>query len=249
MKIIWQIDSEDVARVKAFFDQHRDNAFVRNRINVNLLDEKPPVSRNEFWNKMVGCLMTTQQRSGPNSPVSNFLAEPFALRHEVCAGQDDLAAFVTETITRFGGLRRANTIGKEVAANFTYLEADGWEPIFEHLEEVRLNSSPQTERRAAQFVDDHLRGFGPKQSRNLVQWLGLSRYEIPLDSRLTKWLNRFGFPVKLNAFCLADSVYYNFVSDGFQHLCEACDIMPCVLDAAIFSSFDDGQWTDENVIW
>ena len=48
---------------------------------------------------------------------------------------------------------------------------------------------------------------------------------------------------------LQDRNYYNFVSDGFQKLCEACDIMPCVLDAAIFSSFDDGKWTEENVVW
>jgi thermostable 8-oxoguanine DNA glycosylase len=115
------------------------------------------------------------------------------------------------------------------------------------LDEVRLDSSPQTERKAADFLDKNLRGFGPKQSRNLLQWLGLSRYEIPIDSRLTKWLNGFGFPVKLNAFCLADPIYYNFVSDGFQRLCEVCDIVPCVLDAAIFASFDGDQWTDENV--
>ena len=93
------------------------------------------------------------------------------------------------------------------------------------------------------------KGFGPKQSRNLLQGLGISRFEIPIDSRITKWLNSIGFPVKLTANALQDRNYYNFVSDGFQKLCEACDIMPCVLDAAIFSSFDEGKWTEENVVW
>jgi len=54
-------------------------------------------------------------------------------------------------------------------------------------------------------------------------------------------------PFTANA--LQDRNYYNFVSDGFQKLCEACDITPCVLDAAIFSSFDEGKWTEENVVW
>jgi thermostable 8-oxoguanine DNA glycosylase len=107
----------------------------------------------------------------------------------------------------------------------------------------------ETERRAAEFFDEKLQGFGPKQSRNLIQGLGLSRYEIPMDSRITKWLNAFGFPVNLTANALSDRNYYNFVSEGLQSLCEACGIMPCVLDAAIFSSFDGDEWTEENVVW
>jgi hypothetical protein len=247
MKIIWQIDPADAVQVKDFLGQHRDNAFVRKRIETNLRAEKPPVTRETFWYTMVGCLLTTQQRSGPNSPISRFLTEPFPLRYEVCAGHPDLASFARNALTEFRGIRRANTIGREAAANLAYLETGGWEPTFAFLEEVRLNPTPQTERKAAGFLDGKLWGFGPKQSRNLLQWLGLSRYEIPIDSRVTKWLNRFGFPIRLNAFCLADGVYYNFVSDGFQRLCEACDIVPCVLDAAIFASFDGDRWTDENV--
>jgi len=90
----------------------------------------------------------------------------------------------------------------------------------------------------AEYIAANLKGFGPKQSRNLLQWLGLSRYEIPLDSRITKWLNEFGFPVKLSATALQDINYYNFVSDGFQKLAKTADIYPCVLDAIIFASYD-----------
>ena len=56
-----------------------------------------------------------------------------------------------------------------------------------------------------------------------MPWDNAEWYKVPIDSRLTKWLNRSGFPVKLNAFCLADPVYYDFVSGGFQRLCEATD--------------------------
>jgi hypothetical protein len=78
--------------------------------------------------------------------------------------------------------------------------------------------------------------------------LGLTRHEIPIDSRITKWLNDFGFPVHLSANALADTNYYCFVMDGFQALCRTCEVAPCVLDAAIFSSFDDGGWTEENIV-
>lgn len=70
-----------------------------------------------------------------------------------------------------------------------------WRDTAEVLENVRLNPNPETERHAVRFIDEHYQGFGPKQSRNLLQGLGLSRFEIPIDSRITKWLNEFGFPV------------------------------------------------------
>ena len=62
--------------------------------------------------------------------------------------------------------------------------------------------------------------------RNLLQSLALSRFEIPIDSRITKWLNTFGFPVTLSSMVLADRDYYLFVSDGIQRLCEASGVMP-----------------------
>jgi hypothetical protein len=34
--------------------------------------------------------------------------------------------------------------------------------------------------------------------------VGLSRFEVPIDSRITKWLNDFGFPVKLAPSALPD---------------------------------------------
>ena len=129
------------------------------------------------------------------------------------------------------------------------LEEGLWEETFRMLDRLRLAADPQDEREVADFIDARFKGFGPKQSRNLLQSLGLTRYEIPIDSRITKWLNRFGFPVKLSAEALSDSNYYRFVSEGFQRLCAESETYPCVLDAAIFASYDKGGWSEENVIW
>jgi hypothetical protein len=239
-----------VAKVTAFIEQHQGSPFVKDRIASNLRENKPPVTMEYFWHVMVGCVLTTQQRSGPESSVVRFLqVKPFPLEYAVCLQQKDLADYTQASLASFGGLRRAVTIGKEVAANLQFLEEGGWDQTFEHLDCVRVNSQPETERRAAEFIDAKFVGFGPKQSRNLLQWLGLSRYEIPIDSRITKWLNAFGFPVTLSATALSDANYYEFVSDGVQQLCEACKIMPCVLDAVIFSSYDQGKWTEENLAY
>lgn len=239
MKITWEIDDDDIIKLKDFVDRHKDNSFVRGRIAKNLSDEKLPVSKELFWQVMISCLLTTQQRSGPGSSVSSFIsATPFPLRYEVCVAENDLGTFVTKELTEHGGIRRSTSIGRETEANMRLLEGGGWQRTADVLEEVRLRSSSEVERVAARFIADKFKGFGPKQSRNLLQELGLSRFEIPIDSRLTKWLNNFGFPVKLTATALADESYFEFVSDGVQRLAEACDIAPCVLDAVIFSSFD-----------
>lgn len=99
MKLIWQIEPEDIAKVKEFFDRHKDNAFVKMRIATNMKDDKPPVTKEAFWDVMVSCLLTTQQRSGPGSSVTRFmLTKPFPLRHELCCGQADLDSFVTKIL-------------------------------------------------------------------------------------------------------------------------------------------------------
>jgi hypothetical protein len=170
---------------------------------------------------------------------------------------------VSAALSAFGGLRRGLTIARQAAANLTQLEAGGWLRVEENFQELlsRRSRLPDPgdfalEREAAVFVQgnspvpegsrprrrkrpatwDGLGGFGPKQSRNLWQWLGLSRFEIPLDSRTTTWLNSNRiFPFVLSAQALADENYYAFIMDGVRNLCAAAGILPCVFDAVVFS--------------
>lgn len=238
MKIEWIIDEVDVAKVKAFYQKQSNNEFVIERQQMNLCSNKLPVSRSLIWERMVGCLITSVQRSGPNSPVSKFQnSVPFPLPYDSCKVHANLEDFVIEQLSAFK-LRRYKVIAKELRTNLSFLNTGGWTQLEEHIESIRIKTSPIEEREAAAFISDSLKGFGPKQSRNLLQALGLSKYEIPLDSRITKWLNDFGFPIELSAKSLQDKSYYNFISDGFQRLSNACGIVPCVLDAAIFSSYD-----------
>lgn len=249
MKIVWQVYSNDIIKVKKFVELHRNNPFVQQRIQRNLADKKAIISLDEFWFAMVSCLLTTQQRSGPDTPVSHFiLTKPFPLSYALCKSQDVLYDFAHEILTNFGGIRRTNRLSKEIATNFSALQQSLWDRTCYVLEELRANLNAQKERKSAEFIDEHFMGFGPKQSRNLLQTLGLTRFEIPIDSRITKWLNEFGFPVTLSASALSDRNYYNFVSDGIQQLCEQSDVYPCVFDAVIFSSYDGDKWVEKDLI-
>lgn len=137
-----------------------------------------------------------------------------------------------------------------MSRNLDKLNADqSWATTLKKVNALALPSEARQEREVARYLQKLLHGFGPKQSRNLLQWLGLTRYEIPIDSRITRWLNDFGFPVPLTATALKDAGYSGFVLDGIQALCATSDVFPCVLDAAIFASFDGDAWTQENTIY
>ncbi|MFA6450026.1 MAG: hypothetical protein WCX65_11180 [bacterium] len=239
MKLNWVIENKDIVKVKKFYDQHKDNDVVSQRTIRNLREQTPAFSKNAFWKSMISCLLTTQQKSGPGKPVNNFINEtPFPLDYDLCKQKKHLNIFVNKTLSIYGGIRRGNSIGNEASSNYEWLETSGWPIVRKLYKELSGADSKQKEREAANVIIDNMKGFGPKQSRNLLQDLGLTKYEIPVDSRITKWLNDFGFPIKLTATALSDRNYYNFVLDGFQELCERCDIYPCLMDAAIFSSFD-----------
>jgi hypothetical protein len=249
MKLLWQIEDSDIQQARKFYEAQKNNAFVLNRIERNVKKVLPQFSEDLFWEAMISCLITTQQRSGPNSSVTKFICtKPFPLNYSKCKTCNDLQNTVEETITVFGGLRRGKSIGEEVDYNFKWLHKGGWNIIHKIVEDMSHNQSKAIERKSAEIIIDNLKGFGPKQSRNLLQSLGLTVFEIPVDSRITKWLTSFGFPIKLSATALSDKNYYNFVLDGFQKICEACGIYPCAMDAAIFSSFDE-EWPEDKLVW
>lgn len=249
MKLIWQIEDDDIQKVKSFFDANKNRAFVLSRIERNTKNNIHQFSNNIFWEAMISCLLTTQQRSGPDSAITKFICtKPFPLEYSLYKESIDQKVLVETILTKFGGIRRAKVIAGEILINFNWLEKGGWDTVNEIVNRLKVKQEIDVERASAKIISNNLKGFGPKQSRNLLQYLGLTKFETPIDSRITKWLTTFGFPIQLSATALGDENYYNFVQDGFQKICEACDILPCVMDAAIFSSFDK-EWPEDKLTW
>ena len=215
---------------------------MRHRVSKNVHGQGVRVSKSAFWRSLVMALVTTQQRSGPGTPVFRFLSQkPFPLHYKSCVHSRDLEQLGHRRLSDFR-LRRSSRIAKEVAKNLRCLERGLWRDVLCHLRGLLHHRGRSRERKAARFLAANLTGIGPKQSRNLLQNMGLVRYEIPLDSRIVKWLNEFEYPVVLSAAGLADQNYYEFVLDGVQALCARARILPSVLDAVIFASYDGDKW-------
>jgi len=227
----------------------RSNPLVRKRQQRNVDGVRAPADHDQFWEALASALLTTQQRSGPGSAVNRFITStPFPLGLSDCRAHSPCGALVEDRITAFGGIRRGRTIAGELQSNLTWLDDEGWTSVLPRLSALGASTSAPLEREAAGYLAEHLKGLGPKQARNVLQMLGLTRYETPLDSRIAKWLKEFGFPIHLTAAGLSDPSYYEMVSDGFQALCERAGVLPCLMDAAIFASFDGPAWDEQEVV-
>lgn len=245
MNISWNITEKDIQKVKDVMTTN-ENEFVKKRRERNVEKQNIVIEKDSIIKTMMMCLLTSQQRAGPNSKVGKFLLlEPFPITLQSLENVVEIENCVWEILKNNGLTRFINNISSFFASNLEKIESENW-AIIQELNELKDKDSKKEERDVADRLAEKFKGFGPKQSRNFLQALGLTKYEIPIDSRITNWLSDFGFPVSLTSSPLGDKGYYHFVSDGIQELCEKAEIYPCLLDAAIFSSFDNGEWTDKN---
>jgi hypothetical protein len=192
--------------------------------------------------------------SGPTPKAPGFAGgyllqiTPYPLDFDKISLANDPRSAIETAIRNSGGIRFHGKIATDLAENFSKLEDAYWDETLNRCNQLTgQGTSQSSERSVAHFIADTFRGFGPKQSRNLLQALGLTRYEIPIDSRITKWLRKSNFPVPISASLLADPDYYDFVLDGFQKLSAAADIFPCELDAIIFAQADNGAWSLQDI--
>jgi hypothetical protein len=257
MKLSWEFELSDVQAVQKIVDQQKDRVIVRSRIHRNVSGPLPEINHETVWQALLMCLLTSQQRSGPNSPVSRFLLlDPSPISLEECRQSEDPETLISTVLREFGGIRFPPTIAQRAAVNFSNLENGGWKEIGSWLNKLysQRESQPDPhqyllERSAAQYASRHFKGLGPKQARNFWQYLGLSRYEFVLDSRIISWLRHLDFPMPLSSNGLGDEAYYVFISDILRELCIRSDVLPCIFDAAVFTSFDREEWQEDAVVW
>ena len=234
--------SDDAAAIRSLLDSFVADALVQARMFENVNGPAPSFDKERFWYVLLGCLLTTQQRSTRGMPVPRFLdQEPFPLSLEACRQHEDVEQFVLRTLTAYGGIRRTSTIAHQSKQNYEWLESGGWckiQEIFGVLT-VQRQREPRdgdkvAERQAARCIDQFFAGIGPKQSRNLLQWLGLTRYEVPLDSRVCDWINA-SLSFEVNVAMLGDIRYYEQTLDRLQAACAEAEVLPCMFDAAAFN--------------
>jgi hypothetical protein len=72
LNIDWHITADDKACVKALLEKQRDTELVRDRLERNLAEPKPDVTKEGLWHEMVCMRLTTLARAGPESRIERF---------------------------------------------------------------------------------------------------------------------------------------------------------------------------------
>src|SRR4051794_22534904 len=110
MELIWKLEGQEIARLQAFVAIQSTNAFVRERIKRNVETVRSPITLERFWDVMVACLLSTQQRSGPDSPISRLIAtKPFPLSYTAYSKMANADAEVQHIFKTHGGIRYSTT--------------------------------------------------------------------------------------------------------------------------------------------
>lgn len=95
------------------------------------------LTESEFWNAHLTALLTSQQRSGPDSHVSQFVKnEIHTLGLDQCRNTDDMSRFVSETLEEYGGIRYYNNIGEACEKNLERLDSGGWTELWDELDKL-----------------------------------------------------------------------------------------------------------------
>ena len=238
MLLKWEIEDSDVTTVKDIIQQQSCARIVLDRIKNNLADNKRCVTKRRLWKEIVSSRLTTLARVSKDGNLARFLnTHEHRLSYNCIEkiSSDRLESYVLETLHSHSIGTHRRKISSDLAKNFITLEAKGWdEVLFQCNQLIRLQPRA-TEAKVANYINDRLVGFGPKQSRNMLQGIGLTRYEKPIDSRVTNWLNkRLRLPLKVTPTALSDKHCYALILDAVCCLCEKCGIYPCILDASIF---------------
>jgi len=246
MKVHVDFSRRDIDFVKQLKKDSKGDDFVKHRITRNVKKQRLTLTPRRCWHAYLLCLLTTQQRSGPRSNVYRFLsAKPFSLDLSTIKRKRQPTKYIKNVLARSRGIRRGDTISEQAGKNIDWFAGSNWKELRSKLEKLASSGGFKKERELANWLGDKGRfdGLGPKQSRNFLQCLGLTRYEIPIDSRITKRLKKdFDFPLAIGSATLSDPEHYAFVNDVIRDLCRKANIYPCVFDAILFSQGDGSDW-------
>lgn len=239
MQATWTINAESLKRWRTLVDDNwkedlpsRRRAQIKSRKSLDL-------SRQAVWHALVGCQVTTRARSGPDSLVHAFLhsSSPALKLSKVKTETNPKKMLVREM--KAAHLRRWDVMSGNLRDILASLEAGEWKVLLKHLESIRARATMKGERAVVEYlITGAYPGLGPKQARNLLQWLGLSRFEMPLDSRALRKMRELGASFVPGANALSDPEVYEFIQTGLQEIANRLGIYPCILDACIFASYD-----------
>lgn len=237
MEIDWRINDVDVQKVNDFVTLQLNEPHVANRVARNVNSQGLLINRDTILQSLFYSLILPNQKHSVNPQITTFFKKiTSSLKYITIVNLTDIREFIFETSKKHGITLDLYKEPEYFSDNFNLLESTNWVLLDLLIKKSCQKEAKKAEREIADNVDTMFKGFGAIESRIFLQYLGLTKYEIPIDMVVSDWLNDFGFPVTISVTALQDRNYYHFVSDGIQLLCAKANVYPCVLEAAIHSN-------------
>ena len=222
----------ELKNYEKFVYDFKDKERVVRCHNKNVLRKDVVISKEEFWRCFVIAMLTTQTKSGEGSALEGFLkTKPNILSYNYCIaleGVEDIEREIPKNATRFWNkacLNISEAIGK--------FKNGLWNDVKILLSAIETDTTLEKERDIVDFIRKNFKGIGRKQSRNIIQMMGLSKYVLPIDSRVVKKIEELS-SITLNKKLLEKN--YVQIENRVNEICKRIDIHPCIFDACTFSS-------------
>jgi len=235
MELIWKFSDSDINKVRDYVNKNKYQKVERiiDR-NINHIDRL--IDKDSILRTMLICLLSSETDHYPESKIEQiFKKKPYLLNYQYLFKVRNIEILFQDVFKTFGITKSANKVPRYFSTNFEFLEETDWDLELEICKSIEHELTKFDERKLADMVDKSFKGFGSKEARSFLLALGVTKYEIPIDHKLIKWLENFSFPIKFSKTALQDILFYHFVSDGIQKLCEISEVFPCVLYTSIIS--------------
>src|ERR1700720_4279504 len=120
--MIGETNPNDIEVIRTFVQSQAGDAFVQSRFERNVVSRAESFVREKFWFVVVGCVITTQQRSGRGSAVKRLLdRRPFPLALDSCDGSRAESA-IREVLVQAGGIRFTTNLPQQISENLRRLK-------------------------------------------------------------------------------------------------------------------------------
>lgn len=217
---------------KKLIEENIDKKFTRERYKHNVLREGMQISEGSFWRAIVKGILTTQTTN--NKTFRDNIKELKIDNYSYMKKVEDKAEYVK----KLSGIRFTNKKPKAISRSMDILN-EKWNEIKKHLETIKDETTLEKERKVADYIRITFQGnqIKFKQSRNIIQMMGLSQYVVPLDSRVMGILQEHG-GIKMpgQKHPLNSNCGYCDIEDQVNELCAALGVKPCIFDACAFAS-------------
>lgn len=124
MELKWEFAEQDFEKIRKLIEKNNDKTFFKNRLAKNIEKKVIISERDKIWKCIIICLLTSQQNSSAESPISRYSRQkPFPLELENCkSNSENLDNYISSSLKLFGGIRFYDRIANLLTKNFENLQ-------------------------------------------------------------------------------------------------------------------------------